>query len=301
MEDVFKDLCQNLLETNLEENYFAAKDALEEFIDESNDRQFLKPWLTWWDGRRLFIFHTFSPKSGPKINLAEVVHASWANRDNRNLSLLDVTQIDVKDSVLLKAELNAIEHGSSKAVGRGPTYYEKENRGHRRELQKAVQLGQEVASLAAGLEIDPQSGHFPPDNKSKRGTKQMKNCNPRKRPTASSNSEPQFTELPQPPIGQPLPQPQTLFLPPSQIQSSQLLSQVQSSQPLSQMQTNQPMLWQIGQPLRMPQPQIQPFCQLPTQPLLQPSAATSQANQSAPVHGELCCCLSLSCADTPFG
>lgn len=47
------------------------------------------------------------------MNLAEVVHAGWANRDNRNLSLLDVAQVDVKDSVLLKAELKAIEQETS--------------------------------------------------------------------------------------------------------------------------------------------------------------------------------------------
>ena len=51
----------------------------------------------------------FSPKCGPKMNQAEVVHAGWANRDNRNLFLLDLAQIDVKDSLLLKAELKAIE------------------------------------------------------------------------------------------------------------------------------------------------------------------------------------------------
>ena len=101
------------------------------------------------------------------MNLAEVVHAGWANRDNRNLSLLDVAQIDVKDSILLKAELKAIEQGTSRAVGRGPAYHEKRTRGHRRELNKATQLGKEVASLAAGLEVDPQSGHCPPEIKSR--------------------------------------------------------------------------------------------------------------------------------------
>ena len=174
MGDEFKDLCQNLLESDLEESYLEAKDALEKFIDENSDRQFLKSWLTWWDSRSCFIFSAFSPKCGPKMNLAEVVHAGWANRDNRNLSLLDVAQTDVKDSVLLKAELKAIEQGLSKPAGRGPAFHEKRARDHRRELQKAVQLGKEVGSLAAGLEVDPQSGYFPPEDKSKRGRKRTK-------------------------------------------------------------------------------------------------------------------------------
>lgn len=124
-------------------------------VGKSTGRQFLKSWLSWWDNRRSFVFHAFSPKSGPKLNLAEVVHAGWANRDNRNFSLLDVARVDVKDSVLLKAELEAIEQGTSKVVGRGPSYHEKRTRCHRRELNKPAQLGQEVERLAAGLEVDP--------------------------------------------------------------------------------------------------------------------------------------------------
>lgn len=223
MGDVFKGLCDNLLETNLEENYFAAKDALEQFTDKSADRQFLKPWLSWWDSRRSFIFHAFSPKSGPKMNLAEVVRAGWANRDNRNLSLLDVAQIDVKDSILLKAELKAIEQETSRAVGRGPAYHEKRTRGHRRELNKAAQLGKEVASLAAGLKVDPQSGHCPPEIKSRRGKKQMKSCTTQKRSTVSGNNHPNFTGSA------------------SQTQISQLPSQTQSIQPLSEMESIQPL------------------------------------------------------------
>ena len=165
--DVFKDLCQNLLDANFEENYLAAKDSLEQYIDKSTDRQFLKSRLSWWDNRSSFIFHAFSPKSGSKMVLAEVVNAGWANRDNRNLSLLDAAQVDVKDSVLLKAELKAIEQETSKAVGRGPTYHEKRTSCHPRELQKAAQLGQEVESLAAGLEVYPKSGHCPPYTKSR--------------------------------------------------------------------------------------------------------------------------------------
>ena len=323
--DEFKDLCQNLLESNFQESYLVAKDALEEFIDENSDRQFLKSWLTWWDSRRCFIFSAFSPKCGPKMNLAEVVHAGWANRDNRNLSLLVVAQIDVKDSVLLKAELKVIEQGSSKPVGRGPAFHEKRARDHRRELQKAVQLGKEVGSLAAGLEIDPQSGYFPPEDKSKRGRKRTKNCNPQKKPTARREySDPILTEK----FSTTLSRPQTLSQPLlqargselqleaengqllsqgqssqlllqaqnsqllsqvassqslSQAHTSQVLPQVPSSQSLSQVQTSQPMLPQINQLLRMPQPESQRFCQLPRQPLLHTSTATSQASQSTPV------------------
>ena len=41
------------------------------------------------------------------MNLAEVIHASWAHRDRANLSLLDAAQADTRDTVLLEAELKA--------------------------------------------------------------------------------------------------------------------------------------------------------------------------------------------------
>ena len=69
----------------------------------------------------------------------------------------------------------------------------------------------------------------------------------------------------------------------SQAHTSQVLPEVQSSQSLSQVQTSQPMLPQINQLLRMPQPESQHFCQLPRQPLLHTSTATSQVSQSTPV------------------
>ena len=102
---------------------------------------------------------------------------------------MDVALVDVKDSVLLKAELKVIEQETSKAVGRGPTYHDKRTRYHHRELQKAAQLGQEVESLTAGLEVYPQSGHCPPDTKSRRGEKQLKNCITQKKLTASGHTQ----------------------------------------------------------------------------------------------------------------
>jgi hypothetical protein len=34
------------------------------------------------------------------MNQAEVIHTSWANRDRKNLSLLDVAHMDTRDSTL---------------------------------------------------------------------------------------------------------------------------------------------------------------------------------------------------------
>ena len=50
------------------------------------------------------------------MNLAEVIHAGWSIRDSPNLSLIEVAQIDAKDSILLAAELTAVEKGSARPL-----------------------------------------------------------------------------------------------------------------------------------------------------------------------------------------
>ena len=112
--EIFKSLCDDLLMANLQETYNAARDAIHQFINKKPERGFLKTWVDWWDHRRTFIFRAFNPSYAPKMNLAEVVHASWAHRDRPNMSLLDVAQADTRDSILLEAQLDAFENGSFK-------------------------------------------------------------------------------------------------------------------------------------------------------------------------------------------
>ena len=140
---VFKELCDQMLASSLETTYLNIKRKLEA----KSERQFLNSWIKWWDSRRVFIFSAFAPKNAPKMNLAEVIHAGWSNRDSPNLSLLDAAQIDAKDSVLLATELKAIEKGSSVAFGQGPSFQQKKARSHHQELARAVQLGKDIVSL----------------------------------------------------------------------------------------------------------------------------------------------------------
>ena len=62
-----------------------------------------------------------------------MIHASWVHRDSPNLSLLDACQADVKDSVVLDAELNEYEKGSL-SVGTGKSYPSRKKREHVREV-----------------------------------------------------------------------------------------------------------------------------------------------------------------------
>ena len=183
---VFKGLCDQMLASSLEATYLNTKKSLEEFIEAKSERLFLNSWIKWWDSRRVFIFSAFAPKNAPKMNLAEVIHAGWSNRDSPNLSLLDAAQIDAKDSILLAAELKAIETGSSIACGQGPSFQQKKARSHHQELARAVQLGKDIISLS-DFEIDPSSGHRPPLAKKTRTTKQHSKRNTKEKNEQSSS------------------------------------------------------------------------------------------------------------------
>ena len=86
--DRFKELCNTLLKSVTEAGYSKAKAAIDTFVEERDERAFLKTWLSWWHERRGFISRAFAPKDAPERNQAEVIHAGWAHRDSPNLSLL---------------------------------------------------------------------------------------------------------------------------------------------------------------------------------------------------------------------
>ena len=166
----FKELCDALLAARMVETYCSAKDSLESFIQNKPERSFLSSWVDWWHSRRQFIFRAFSPnEAAPRMNQAEFIHASWSHRDRSNLSLLDAAQADVRDSVMLEAELKAFKLGNTKG-GSGPSYGERRKKSHQQEISRATQLGKEMSKLRGNL-VDPSSGHRPPQEKAGKGKK----------------------------------------------------------------------------------------------------------------------------------
>jgi hypothetical protein len=140
----FKTLCNALLEAQSVIAYEKAKEDLCNFIEESPERSSLASWLDWWDRRRTFIFPAFQRVSeGPKMNLAEVVHASWAKRDKMNMSLLDAAYADARDNVQLEIEYKAFSDGASQ-VGTGPSLQDKRRKATANQLRIAKVLGQEL-------------------------------------------------------------------------------------------------------------------------------------------------------------
>ena len=56
----------------------AYKNAYENL--KTGERKELLDWLSWWHDRRSRVFKAFVGQTGPQVNQAEVVHASWENR-----------------------------------------------------------------------------------------------------------------------------------------------------------------------------------------------------------------------------
>ena len=86
----FKDLCNALFEEVSPTAYERAKENLLSFVEEREERKYLHSWIEWRHKRRSYIFRAFVPfESAPKMNRAELIHASWVKRDRMKMSLLD--------------------------------------------------------------------------------------------------------------------------------------------------------------------------------------------------------------------
>ena len=85
---------------------------------------FLKTWLAWlpwWYVRRFHVFNAFrATDSTPTTNLAESVHASWANTQATNITLLEAAYHDISESIRLEQQLKAFSEGIYKE-GTGPS------------------------------------------------------------------------------------------------------------------------------------------------------------------------------------
>ena len=97
----FKDLCNGLLEAVSPTAYEKSKEDLENFVAESEERKYLQSWIEWWHKRRNYIFRAFVQfDSAPKLNHAELIHASWVKRDRMNMPLLDAAYADSRDKMV---------------------------------------------------------------------------------------------------------------------------------------------------------------------------------------------------------
>ena len=127
---LFQMLALQLLEAIPPEAYLMSKNVLESFSKSFPDNNLLRHWLHRWHDRRSNIFREFTGNDHPRCNQAEVVHASWKNRDETGLSLCQAAEFETRDSILLEAELGEVMH-TAKGKGCDPTLTEmNERRNH---------------------------------------------------------------------------------------------------------------------------------------------------------------------------
>ena len=168
----FKSLAAELLKSITVAGYHQSKENLDAFIEMSPSRMQLSNWLSWWHNRRFFIFRAFAP-DGPRMNQAEVVHASWVNSSSSNLTLLRAAREDVKENELLEAEYSLYLKGACKE-GTGPSYSHLKMRSEARDLEAGHRAGLELESEqimeagpdaynAADYFVDPSSSFKPPN------------------------------------------------------------------------------------------------------------------------------------------
>ena len=96
----FKASASELLIALTEEGYIDAYQEIISFISFNGKSKELLGWLNWFHERRAFIFRPFAKLITPRSNLAEVVHASWKNRDKMGVTLLESCMFDIRDSLL---------------------------------------------------------------------------------------------------------------------------------------------------------------------------------------------------------
>ena len=88
-----------LLESGTIETYQFDHEQMLRFIEENDLDEVVCSWLKWWHERRFNIFRAFNGFDCPRMNQAEVIHASIVNRNDVGIPLLTSTEFDVRDSV----------------------------------------------------------------------------------------------------------------------------------------------------------------------------------------------------------
>ena len=114
-------MANGLLISSTAEAYDNAFGQINSFIRSlSANADNLKNWLDWWHNRRHNIFIAFTGYQYPRSNLAEVIHASYEQRDQKGLSLLELAELDRRDTLLLESELIQLPLLYEPPFARGP-------------------------------------------------------------------------------------------------------------------------------------------------------------------------------------
>ena len=87
--------------------------------------------------RRFNLFRAYTGYLKSSSDESEVIHASWENRGDVGLSLLEATEFDTKDSLILELEISYYPE-SKTAFGSAPTMVEKSKTKQTLEIEAAA-------------------------------------------------------------------------------------------------------------------------------------------------------------------
>ena len=166
---LFQTLAVDLLEASTPEAYLMSKNNLEYFLELFADSKLLRHWLHQWHDRWRNIFRAFTGHDHPRCNQAEVVRASWKNRDEIGLSLYQVAEFDTHDSILSEAELAEVMH-TTKGKGCGPTLTEMNERQNHCNIAGVARKGQDLVDFDVAAEPDETRKRSDFNNKSTDGS-----------------------------------------------------------------------------------------------------------------------------------
>ena len=166
---LFQTFAVELLEASTPEAYLMSTNVVESFLKSFTSNISLRHWLHWWYDRRRNIFRTFTGHDHPRCKQAEVVYASWKNKDKTGLSLYQAAECDTRNSILSETELAEIMH-TTKGKRCGPTLTEMSERRNHRNIAGVTRKGQDLVDFGVAPEPDETTKRSDFNNKSTDGS-----------------------------------------------------------------------------------------------------------------------------------
>ena len=158
-------LAVELFKGSTPEAYLISKNVLESFLESVPDYKLLRHWLHWWYNRRRDIFRAFTGHDHPRCNQAELVHASWVNREETGQSLYQAAVFDTHDSILSEAELAEVMH-TTKSKGCGLILTEMSEKRNHCNVAGVARKGQDLVEFGVAPESDETRKRSDFNNKS---------------------------------------------------------------------------------------------------------------------------------------
>ena len=143
----FKKLCHQWLEVTTISGYQTTKGILINLIGKAETKKDLHYFLNWWDNKRIYWSRAYKPDMfTPRLNQAEVIHASFKHRGSTKVSLLTAAKDDTTNSILIETLSRKYSDGISTS-GSGQTATGLTQRQYVRQKQDAAVMCAELEKM----------------------------------------------------------------------------------------------------------------------------------------------------------